>query len=167
MAIDRNEAFARSEFEAALEIIADRSKQNHYELLRSHTDAWKAVWAQGLIEVDGNLQVRRTVGGVVLFGAKTHTHARTHARTHASTHARTHASTHAHTHTHRHTRRWYLLLLLGSKIVHAWGRCLTGGGLSQQHVSGRKLAWRDIVNSVGHLLKHEYTHGWMNESTDW
>ena len=65
MAIDRQEASARAEFEAALEIIADRSKQSHYELLRSHTDAWKAVWAQGLIEVDGNLQVRRTVGGVV------------------------------------------------------------------------------------------------------
>ena len=61
MAIDRQEASARSEFEIALEIISKKGTQGHYELLRSHTDAWKAVWAQGLIEVDGNVQVS---GGV-------------------------------------------------------------------------------------------------------
>ena len=57
MAIDRQEASARSEFEIALEIIRKKNTQGHYELLRSHTDAWKAVWSQGLIEVDGNIQV--------------------------------------------------------------------------------------------------------------
>lgn len=59
MAIDRQEASARAEFEAALEIIADSSRASHYELLRRHTEAWKAVWAQGLIEIDGNLQVSK------------------------------------------------------------------------------------------------------------
>ena len=57
MAVDRQEASARSEFEIALEIISKKNTQGHYELLRSHTDAWKAVWSQGLIEVDGNIQV--------------------------------------------------------------------------------------------------------------
>ena len=59
MSIDRQEASARSEFETALEIIASNNEASHYELLRRHTEAWKAVWAQGLIEVEGNLQVGR------------------------------------------------------------------------------------------------------------
>ena len=65
MSIDRQEASARSEFEMAMDIIADNTRASHYELLRRHTEAWKAVWAQGLVEVEGNLQVgqRRLADG--------------------------------------------------------------------------------------------------------
>ena len=54
MAVDRQEANARADFESAQGIIQQKPEhRGHYQLFSEHVDAWRRTWSRGRVEVQG------------------------------------------------------------------------------------------------------------------
>ena len=58
MAADRQEAIARTEFDECLRII-ESSQDGNERLFRRHAEAWKDVWDEGNVEMEGDTQLAK------------------------------------------------------------------------------------------------------------